>query len=162
MTAAGHRPISGCQLIVGTLISIIGIIAVFQIATKPVVIHFCAAVGTIDQTSQWIGFPHAVMPSGCFPQLLDKLPGFPVNNRLVGISKDHPIFFRIADAALVLVGLLVVAEIYCITHILRLGKNLPNDIATPVIRVRKLFFVLPKANATLSHIHTGRFNLILI
>ena len=46
-------------------------------------------------------------------------------------------------------------------HILRLGENLPHDIATPVIGVGKFLLAFPDALALLAEVHGGRLHLIL-
>ena len=46
-------------------------------------------------------------------------------------------------------------------HILRLGQNLPNDVAAPVIRVGELLLAFPDALALLAEVHGGRLHLIL-
>ena len=134
----------------------------FQIATKPMVIHFSAAVSTIYQTGQRIGLTHAVMPSRCFPKLLGKLPSFTVNDCFVGIFEDQPILFGISYTAFVLVGFFVITEIHRITHIFWFCKDLSYNMTIPIIRVRKLLSIFPETNSTLTQIDARGFHLIFV
>ena len=47
-------------------------------------------------------------------------------------------------------------------HIFGLGKDAPNDITTPVIRIGKFLFAFPNAFLLLTEVNGGRFHLIVI
>ena len=53
------------------------------------------------------------------------------------------------------------AEIHRVPHVLRLGEDLPHDIAAPVIGIRKFLFAFPDALALLTEVHSRRLHLIL-
>ena len=90
----------------------------------------------MEQTSDRVlGLAQCVMPPWRFPQLLCQLPCFCVYDSFMGVLEDQPFLRRIHDGRFILVGLLVGTEIHRMPHILRLGENLPHDIAAPVIGI---------------------------
>ena len=123
--------------------------------------HFCSAVGTEHKPRQGIGLAQCVMPPWRFPQLLRKLPCFPIHNGLVGILEDQPILRGIHHRILVLIGLLVGTEIHSMPHILRLGENLPNDVAAPVIRVGELLLAFPDTLVLFAKVDRRRVDLVI-
>ena len=68
---------------------------------------------------------------------------------------------RIHDGIFIFVGLLVGTEIHRMPHILRLGQNLPDDVAAPVIGVGELLFAFPDAFVLLAEVDRRRIDLIV-
>ena len=52
-------------------------------------------------------------------------------------------------------------EIHRMTHILRLGQNLPDDVAAPVIRVWKFLFTFPDTLVLLAEVDRRRVDLVI-
>lgn len=77
------------------------------------------------------------MPSWCFSQILCKLPSFLIDNSFMGIFKDQPFLFGVHHGIFVFVGLLMRTEVDRMPHIFGFGKDAPDNITTPVIRVGK-------------------------
>ena len=119
----------------GTIEEVRWIGIVLCAAFGAVVIHLLAAVGAVQKAGQRIRFPQRVDALGRLAELLGKLPCFSVHNGLVGIFKDQPILLGLHYGVFIFIGLLVGAKIHRMPHILRLGENLPHDIAAPVIGI---------------------------
>ena len=131
MAAAGGGTLLAGKGIGGTIEEIRGIGIVFRAAFGAVIIHLFAAVGTVQKASQRIHFTQRVNALWRLAELLRKLPCLPVHDGLVGILEDQPILLGIHHGVFILIGLLVGAEIHRMPHILRLGEDLPHDVAAP-------------------------------
>ena len=162
MSAARRCPLLICQLIGGTIEHIGRIGVVFCAASGTLVIHLCPAIGTEQKSGQRIGFAQRIMASRRFAELLRKLPRFLIHDGFVGVLKDQPVLLGIHYCVFVLVGLLMRTEVDRMPHIFRLGKNLPDDIAAPVIRVGEFLFAFPNALVLLAEVNSGRFHFIVI
>ena len=125
------------------------------------VIHLRTAIRTIQKSRQGICFTPSVNASRCLAELLGKLPRFLIHDSFVGVLKDQPFLLRNLDCCSVLIGLLMSTEVDGMPHILGLGKNLSNDIATPIIRIGKFFFAFPYTLVLLAEIHGRGFHLII-
>ena len=123
--------------------------------------HLCPAVGTEHKPCQRIGLAQRVMPPWCFPQLLRQLPCFCVYDSFMGVLENQPILFGIHYGIFILIGLLVGTEIHRMPHILRLGQNLPNDVAAPVIGVGELLLAFPDAFILLAKVDRRRVDLVI-
>ena len=75
-----------------------------------------------------------------FDKSLYRFKGFTVNNRLVNILENLPVFFGILKPFLVLKALGVGFEVYNITAIFLTDKNLTYGRAFPFVRVRLYLF----------------------
>jgi len=135
VAAAGGSSFLMGEGIGGTIEEVRWIGIVLCAAFGAVVIHLLAAVGAVQKAGQRIRFPQRVDALGRLAELLGKLPCFSVHNGLVGIFKDQPILLGIHYGVFIFIGLLVGAKIHRMPHILRLGENLPHDIAAPVIGI---------------------------
>ena len=79
----------------------------------------------------------------------------------MGVLENQPILRGIHHRILVLIGLLVGTEIHRMPHILRLGENLPNDVAAPVIRVGELLLAFPDTLVLLAEVDRRRVDLVI-
>ena len=79
----------------------------------------------------------------------------------MGVLEDQPIFLGIHHGVFILIGLLVGTEIHRMPHILRLGQNLPDDVAAPVIGIGELLFAFPDALVLLAEVDRRRVDLIV-
>ena len=147
------RPIE-CDLISGTIVGVTdrGVSAV---------IHFRAAIRAENKSGQWICFSCGIRPPDGFSGPLGKLPGFRVNNSLMGVFKNQPFIFRAFQTLLVLVGFLVIAEIDCMTHVFLLGQNIGYCCSTPVVRAGHVCSVLLRTEPTFRHIHRRPVDLVI-
>ena len=75
--------------------------------------------------------------------LLHLFKGISVDDRLVNILEDHPVFLRIITASLVFEGLGIGLKIDDITAILLLRKNFADGAVFPPIRIRLRFLSAP-------------------
>lgn len=75
--------------------------------------------------------------------LLHLFKGVPVDDRLVNILEDHPVFLRIITASLVFERLGIGLKIDNITAILLLRKNFADGAVFPPIRIRLRFLSAP-------------------
>lgn len=96
---AGFTGDTGIRLVVGTAKILDAV--VLRVGMKP---QLTAAIGTIDKVAE-----HTLLvadlwcsPLGFARQLLYLLKGLSVNDRLVSVLEDRPIFFGIANSRLVL------------------------------------------------------------
>ena len=127
-----------------------------------VVMQLMAAVGAVQQTGEHIllgvlGLP-AFRP---LPELLYLLPCGGVDNGLMVVLKDGPVFFRVHQAALILEGLGVGLEIDKSAGVLPEGQDFCNGSLAPLAgRVLALFAAL--ADALTLPILRGRQNSILL
>ena len=71
--------------------------------------------------------------------LLYLLKGVPVDNRLVNILEDDPVFFRVIDAGLILEGLRVGLEIDHIAAVFLQGEDLLDGGMPPLGRLHGTF-----------------------
>ena len=71
---------------------------------------------------------------------LYRFKGFSVNDRLVNILEDFPVFFGILKPFLVLKALGIGFEVYHIATIFLTNKNLTYGRAFPLVRVRLYLF----------------------
>ena len=125
------------------------------------IIHFGSTIGAVQKTGQRICLTQRVDALGRLAELLYKLPCFPVHNGLVGILKDQPVLPGILHGVFIFVGLLVRTEIHRMPHILRLGQNLPDDVAAPVIGIGELLFTFPESLVLLAEVDSRRVDLIV-
>ena len=72
--------------------------------SSPAVIQSRSAVGTIGQPGEHPHFSHLGGTAALHPRLLHDLPGFRVDDGLVGIFKYHPLVWRILNGFFALVG----------------------------------------------------------
>ena len=79
----------------------------------------------------------------------------------MGVLEDQPIFLGIHHGVFILIGLLVGTEIHSMPHILRLGENLPNDVAAPVIRVGELLLAFPDTLVLFAKVDRRRVDLVI-
>jgi len=79
----------------------------------------------------------------------------------MGVLEDQPILLGIHYGIFILIGLLVGTEIHRMPHILRLGQNLPNDVAAPVIGIGELLLAFPDAFVLLAEVDRRRVDLIV-
>ena len=135
VAAAGGGTLLAGEGIGGTIEEVRWIGIVLCAAFGAVIIHLLAAIGAVQKAGQRIRFTQRVDALGRLAELLCKLPCFPVHNGLVGILEDQPVLPGIHHGVFIFIGLLVGAEIHRMPHILRLGENLPHDIAAPVIGI---------------------------
>ena len=75
--------------------------------------------------------------------LLYLLKGVPVDNRLMNILEDDPVFFRVIDAGLILEGFGVGLEIDHIAAVFLLGQDFTNGAVFPSVRVWLRLFAAP-------------------
>lgn len=75
--------------------------------------------------------------------LLYLLKGVPVDNRLVNILEDDPVFFQVIDAGLILEGFGVGLEIDHIAAVFLLGQNFTNGAVFQSVRVWLRLFAAP-------------------
>src|SRR5699024_11211992 len=126
----------------------------------PVVIHLGSAVGAEHKAGQGIGDAGGICPAHRPLHLLGELPGFRVNNGLVGVLKNQPVG-RIIFYPLISVGLFRGTEIDGVPHILRLGQHGADRKAVPVIGAAGVHGVFPAASAVASQIIGGALHLFL-
>ena len=162
VTAAGVSALLMRQCIGGAIVEVRGIGAAFRAASGTVVGHLCSAVSAEHKSRQRICFTKCIVASRCLTELLCKLPRFLIHDGFVGVLKDQPFLFGIHHGIFVLVGLLVRTEVDRVPHIFGLGKNLPNDITTPVIRVGKFLLAFPNALVLFAEVNGRGFHLIII
>ena len=79
----------------------------------------------------------------------------------MGVLENQPILLGIHYGIFILIGLLVGTEIHRMPHILRLGQNLPDDVAAPVIRIGELLLAFPDAFVLLAEVDRRRIDLIV-
>ena len=79
----------------------------------------------------------------------------------MGVLEDQPFLRRIHHRILILIGLLVGTEVHRMSHILRLGQNLPDDVAAPVIGIGELLLAFPDALVLLAEVDRRRVNLVI-
>lgn len=97
-----------------------------------VVMQLMAAVGAVQQTGEHILLGVLGLPALCpLPELLHLFPCGLVDDGLMVVFKDSPIFFGIVQAALVLERLGVGFEIDQSTRILPEGQNFGDGGLTP-------------------------------
>ena len=162
VTAAGVSALLMRQCIGGAIVEVRGIGAAFRAASGTVVGHLCSAVSAEHKSRQRICFTKCIVASRCLTELLCKLPRFLIHDGFVGVLKDQPFLFGIHHGIFVLVGLLVRTEVDRVPHIFGLGKNLPNDITTPVIRVGKFLLAFPNALVLFAEVNGRGFHIIII
>ena len=150
-----------CPCIDGTVKEIGRIRVILCAASGTVVIHLFATVCTVQKSSQRIGFTHRINSSWRLTQLLSQFPCFFINNGFMGILKNQPFLFGVHYGSFVLIGLFMGTEVNRMPHIFRLRKNLCDNIAAPVIGIRKFFFAFPDTLILLAEINSRGFNLIV-
>ena len=123
--------------------------------------HFCSTVSTEHKPCQGIRLTQRVDALGRLAELLRKLPCFFIHDGLVGVLKNQPILLGIHHRILILVGLLVGTEIHRMSHILRLGQNLPDDVAAPVIGIGELLLAFPHALVLLAKVDRRGVDLVI-
>jgi hypothetical protein len=79
----------------------------------------------------------------------------------MGVLEDQPILLGIHYGIFILIGLLVGTEIHRMPHILRLGENLPDDVAAPIIRIGELLLAFPDAFVLLAEVDRRGVDLIV-
>lgn len=85
-------PLNG-QVVGGAIIGIIAVFSAIRFCMPPpVVVHLRPAVDAEHQAREGVGDTGGIRPAYRPLYLLGKTPGFRVNNGLVGILKDQPIF----------------------------------------------------------------------
>src|SRR5699024_3180583 len=137
-----------------------GIFSPGLFALAPVVIHLGSAVGTEHKAGQGIGDAGGICPAHRPLHLLGELPGFWVNNGLVGVLKNQPVG-RVIFYPLIPVGLFGGTEIDGVPHILRLGQHGTDREAVPVIGAAGVHGVLSAASAVAGQIIGGALHLFL-
>ena len=91
---------------------------------------------------------------------LDFVVGVPVDDRVMNILKDQPIFLRIINAPVVLERLGMCFEVQNVSAILLSFQNVVNRSAFPFVRIWLLFFAT--AIDTLSYLAVKCANSLLI
>ena len=124
------------------------------------VIHLSSAVSTEHKAGQGIGDAGGICPAHRPFHLLGELPGFRVNDGLVGVLKNQPVG-RVIFYPLIPVGLFGGTEIDGVPHILRLGQHGTDREAVPVIGAAGVHGVLPAASAVAGQIIGGALHLFL-
>ena len=127
-------------------------------ALAPVVIHLSSAVSTEHKAGQGIGDAGGICPAHRPFHLLGELPGFWVNNGLVGVLKNQPVG-RIIFYPFIPVGLLGRTETDGMPHILRFLQHGADRKAVPVIGAAGVHGVLPAASAVACQIIGGALHL---
>ena len=92
--------------------------------TPPMVIHLRPAVCTEYQPRERIGNAGLIRAMHRFSCLLRQLPGFWINDGLMGILQDHPILRICQRDLFALIGFLFVTEVHAVSHILDPGNDL--------------------------------------
>ena len=144
----------------GAAVKIHGIFPSGLFTLAPVVIHLGSAVGAEHKAGQGIGDASGIRPAHRPFHLLGQLPGFRINNGLVGVLKDQPVG-RVIFYPLIPVGLFGGTEIDGVPHILRLGQHGTDREAVPVIGAAGVHGVLPAASAVACQIIGGALHLFL-
>ena len=162
VTAAGMGALLVCQRIGGAIVEVRGIGAALCAASGTVVGHLRSAVSAEQKSRQGIGFAKRIVASWCLAELLCKLPRFLIHDGFVGVLKNQPVLFGVHHRILILVGLLVRTEVDRMPHIFGLGKDAPDDITTPIIRVGKFLLAFPNTLVLFPEVNSGCFNLIII
>ena len=144
----------------GAAVKIHGIFPPVLFALAPVVIHFGSTVSTKHKAGQGIGDAGGICPAHRPLHLLGELPGFRVNNGLVGVLKDQPVG-RIIFYPLIPIGLFGGTEIDGVPHILRLGQHGADRKTVPVIGSAGVHGVFPAAPAVAGQIIGGALHLFL-
>ena len=152
-------PLKG-QGVGGAVIKVGSILPPVLFAFAPVVIHLGSAVGTEHKAGQGIGDAGGICPAHRPFHLLGELPGFRVNNGLVGVLKNQPVG-RVIFYPLIPVGLLGRTEIDGMPHILRFLQHGADRKAVPVIGAAGVHGVLPAASAVAGQIIGGALHLFL-
>ena len=96
------------------------------------IVHLGPAVGTEHQTREGVGNAGGIRPANRPLHLLGQLPCLRVNNGLVGVLKDQPIFRGVLHP-LVPVGLFGGTEVHRMPHIFRPLQQGADGVAVPVI-----------------------------
>ena len=129
--------------------------------TGSMIIHLRAAVGAEYESRQGIGFIDGIETARRFNQALTQLPGLQIDEGLLGTLEYRPFFGRILDVLFLLVGLACGTEIDRITEIIRLGQNLLDHIAAPIVGIENIEMVLVFAYVPLGMIVAGGFNMLV-
>ena len=79
----------------------------------------------------------------------------------MGVLENQPLLRGIHHRILILIGLLMGTEIHRMPHILRLGENLPDDVAAPVIGVGELLLAFPESLVLLAEVDRRRVDLVI-
>lgn len=88
------------------------------------IMHLSTAVRTENLTHKRICLALCVYPAFGLSKLLHHIPCFSVNDRLMGIRKDHYLVTVISYSSLILIGKLLCTEIHSISHIFRFSSIL--------------------------------------
>ena len=148
------------QGIGGAVIEVGSILPPVLLTLTTVVIHLGSAVGAEHKAGQRIGDAGGICPAHRPLHLLGQLPGFRVNNGLVGVLKDQPVG-QVIFYPLIPVGLFGGTEIHGVPHILRLGQHGTDREAVPVIGAAGVHGVLSAASAVAGQIIGGALHLFL-
>ena len=109
-----------------------------------------SAIGTDQQTGKHILFALVGAALADFPPfLLNLLPHGAVNDRLMDIFENHPIFTVVFDPLLIFVRLGVGLEIDDIPAVFLLRQHLGNGRFTPSVRVRLCFLAASRKSLAL-------------
>ena len=95
--------------------------------------HLSTAVRTENLTHKRICLALCVYPAFGLSKLLHHIPCFSVNDRLMGIRKDHYLVTVISYSSLILIGKLLCTEIHSISHIFRFFKHSYDTYSCPFI-----------------------------
>ena len=99
------------------------------------VIQLFPTVCAANNTREQIGLSRPCRAAFVLPQFLHQFPCISVYDCFVGILEHKPFFFGIVTGFLVLVGLLVGLEVYCMPLIFWTLQNVGYGIARPVIGI---------------------------
>lgn len=116
------------------------------------VIHLRAAVGAVEQAGQRIGLPGGVRAVDGFSDLLGQFPSLRVHNGLMGMLENRPFLRGPLDGVFVFIGFLVRAEVDGMSHVLRLGEDIRDRRAAPVVGAAIIVAVPLRPLSPLTHI----------
>ena len=125
------------------------------------VIHFRTAISTIQKPRKRIGFADCIRPADGLSQFLHLIPHFFRNDCFLCILENNPVRFWCLFCPLILVRIFIRAEIYGMSHILRLGKNIPHRCPTPHIRSCSIIVGTTGSKSPLGKIIGWTFDLFL-
>ncbi|EQE41362.1 hypothetical protein QEY_0554 [Clostridioides difficile CD165] len=108
-------------------------------------VQIAAALGTLHHAGKgaWLLGDGGALAPGSGLQRLYLFPSGPINNSLVNIEEDRPVFLRVFDPALHLVGFGVAFEVDDIAAILLRGKDFLDRGMAPLGRLQGTFGTAP-------------------